>query len=92
MLYAIFNVTDIVPCADDDDQEECSAVLCRISFKSPKPVSFSAPITFKDELGNTFSLSVTACADNCLMTCYPFLAQHHTDHQIVCAQVCIKDA
>ena len=31
-------------------------------------------------------LPVTATADNCLLTCYPFLAQHRTDHQIVCEQ------
>lgn len=34
----------------------------------------------------SFKLSVTATADNCLMTCYPFLAQHRTDHQIVVEQ------
>lgn len=35
----------------------------------------------------SFKLMVTATADNCLLTCYPFLALHRTDYQIVCEQV-----
>ena len=36
---------------------------------------------------SSFSLMVTATADNCLLTCYPFLALHRDDHKIVCEQV-----
>ena len=85
-----FCASEIVPCSGDDGQEEHTSLLCRITFKSPKPVSFTKPVIFKDELGNSFSLLVSASADNCLLTCYPFLAQHRTDHQIVCAQVGTK--
>lgn len=34
----------------------------------------------------SFFLPVTATADNSLFTCFPFLAQHRMDHQIVCEQ------
>jgi len=34
-----------------------------------------------------FELPVTATADNCLFTCYPFLSQHRTDHTFICTQV-----
>jgi len=34
-----------------------------------------------------FELPVTATADNCLFTCYPFLSQHRSDHTFVCNQV-----
>ena len=34
----------------------------------------------------SFYLPVTATADNSLFTCFPFLAQHRMDHQIVCEQ------
>jgi len=30
---------------------------------------------------------VTATADNCLFTCYPFLSQHRSDHTFICKQV-----
>ena len=33
-----------------------------------------------------YELPVTATADNCLLTCYPFLAAHQTDFHIVCKQ------
>ena len=29
---------------------------------------------------------MTATADNCMLTCYPFVAQHRTDYQIVTEQ------
>ena len=33
-----------------------------------------------------YELAVTAIADNCLLSCYPFLAAHQTDFHIVCQQ------
>ena len=83
-LYSL----DIKPCSGTEAQVDPCALPCKVVFSSPKPVSFSQPIIFSDEEGNTFSLQVTATADNCLLTCYPFLALHRGDHQIVCEQVC----
>ena len=58
-----------------------------VRFESDRPVSLHAPLVFEDSLGNSYSLMVTATADNCILTCYPFLAQHRLDHQIVCEEV-----
>lgn len=33
-----------------------------------------------------YELPVTATADNCLFSCYPFLAAHQSDFHIVCEQ------
>ena len=33
-----------------------------------------------------YTIPVTATADNCLLTVYPFIAAHRNDHQIVCEQ------
>lgn len=33
-----------------------------------------------------YELPVTATADNCLLSCYPFLAAHQTDFHIICRQ------
>ncbi|XP_071954714.1 cilia- and flagella-associated protein 47-like isoform X2 [Antedon mediterranea] len=76
----------IQPCSGDDGQEEPFVLKCRVTFSSPKPVSFSQPIKFIDEIGNSFSIMVTATADNCLLTAYHFIAKHRTDYQIVTEQ------
>jgi len=44
-----------------------------VSFESSKPISFTANIDFMDEEGNRYSIPVTACADNCLITNQAFL-------------------
>ncbi|PIK38176.1 hypothetical protein BSL78_24987 [Apostichopus japonicus] len=67
-------------------QETPITLLCRINFSSPKPVSFTKAIKFVDSNGNSFSVPVTATADNCLLTAYPFVAQHRMDFQIVTEQ------
>ena len=90
MIYIILNIfaiTEVHPHSSDDENAPPSVLRCRVTFKSSRPVSFSQPVVFIDADGNMFSLMVTATADNCLLTCYPFLAQHRTDHQIVCEQV-----
>jgi len=85
-------VIEAFPLIHDDSvesSEEASMVAtirCRVSFKSPKPVSFSQHISFCDSLGNTFTLPVIATADNCILTCYPYLSRHSDGHQIVCAR------
>ncbi|XP_077977423.1 cilia- and flagella-associated protein 47-like [Glandiceps talaboti] len=76
----------IQPCCADDGDEEPFVLKCTVTFSSPKPVSFTQPITFQDSDGNSFSIQVTATADNCLLTAYPFIAKHRADHQIVTEQ------
>ncbi|KAK3775916.1 hypothetical protein RRG08_017206 [Elysia crispata] len=77
---------EVKPCSGTEAQVDPCALPCRVTFSSPKPVSFSHAIYFSDEAGQIFSIQVTATADNCLLTCYPFLALHRGDHQIVCEQ------
>ncbi|KAL3884217.1 hypothetical protein ACJMK2_030436, partial [Sinanodonta woodiana] len=77
---------EVKPCCGDEGQIEPYTMACKITFSCPKPVSFTAPIKFTLPDGKFFNLMVTATADNCLLTCYPFLAIHRTDHQIVCEQ------
>ncbi|CAL1538368.1 unnamed protein product [Lymnaea stagnalis] len=86
LTVTFLNGDEIMPCNGSEAQVDPCAIPCRVTFISPKPVSFQQPIVFCDEEGQTFSLQVTATADNCLLTCYPFLALHRGDHQIVCEQ------
>ena len=81
-------VAVVRPCCGDEGQIEPFCLPCKVTFSSPRPVSFAQNVRFKFPGCKTpFQLMVTATADNCLMTCYPFLALHRTDHQIVCEQV-----
>ncbi|XP_053397416.1 cilia- and flagella-associated protein 47-like isoform X4 [Mercenaria mercenaria] len=78
---------EVKPCCGDEGQIEPFSLPCKVTFASPKPVSFAENIIFTFEgCKKPFKLMVTATADNCLLTCYPFLALHRTDHQIVCEQ------
>ncbi|XP_063160761.1 cilia- and flagella-associated protein 47 [Candoia aspera] len=56
---------------------------CHVNFISSKPLSFLKNLFFVDEERNRFSLQVSATAENCLLTVYPYLAYHLTDQQIV---------
>ncbi|XP_033635373.1 cilia- and flagella-associated protein 47-like isoform X1 [Asterias rubens] len=76
----------IQPCCGDEGDEEPFILKCKVTFCSPRPVSFTQPVKFVDTEGNSFSIPVTATADNCLLTAYPFVAQHRTDFQIVTEQ------
>ncbi|XP_033113331.1 cilia- and flagella-associated protein 47-like isoform X2 [Anneissia japonica] len=76
----------IQPCSVDEGHQEPFILKCRVTFCSPRPVSFSQPIKFLDDMGNSFSIVVTATADNCLLTAYHFIAKHRTDYQIVTEQ------
>ncbi|XP_074785727.1 cilia- and flagella-associated protein 47 [Athene noctua] len=57
-------------------------LICQISFRSSRPVSFLGSMFFVDEEENRFSIQVAATAENCLLTLYPYLAFHHSDQQI----------
>lgn len=45
-----------------------------ITFKSRKPISFTADVDFLDEDARRFSIPVSGTADNCLLTLEPFMA------------------
>lgn len=74
----------IEACSGEDGQPDSVTLQCKLTFQCFKPVSFCSPIVFIDGYGNKFELPVTATADNCLLSNYPYLAQHRLDHQIVC--------
>uniref|UniRef100_A0A7N4PXI9 Cilia and flagella associated protein 47 n=1 Tax=Sarcophilus harrisii TaxID=9305 RepID=A0A7N4PXI9_SARHA len=58
-------------------------LIFHISFKSMKPVSFSADVLFLDDENNWFAVQVTAVAENCLLTVYPYLAYHSDDQKVI---------
>ncbi|XP_076799523.1 cilia- and flagella-associated protein 47-like isoform X2 [Clavelina lepadiformis] len=68
------------------DEKVSVNIPCVLTFSSHTPVSATVDIVLTDEAGRKFCLPVTATADNCLLTVYPFLAAHRNDHQIVCEQ------
>ncbi|KAG8136400.1 hypothetical protein E2320_004984, partial [Naja naja] len=61
----------------------CIGFSCHISFISSKPLSVLKNLFFVDEERNRFSIQVSATAENCLLTVYPYLACHLTNQQIV---------
>ncbi|XP_065057284.1 cilia and flagella-associated protein 47-like isoform X2 [Rhopilema esculentum] len=76
----------IQPCCQDFGEKEPFKMLCRISFESPKPVSFSTAIEFVTDQ-DRHPLHVMATADNCILSCYKFLATHQTDFHIICEEL-----
>ncbi|XP_075394462.1 cilia- and flagella-associated protein 47 [Tenrec ecaudatus] len=60
-----------------------SKIPCQLSFRSSKPVSFFTKILFGDGNKNWFSLPVTATADNCILTTYPYIAYHLDSQKII---------
>ncbi|XP_027672760.2 cilia- and flagella-associated protein 47 [Falco cherrug] len=70
---------DIVLSSDGTNKE----LICHISFRSSRPVSFLGDMFFIDEEENRFSIQVAATAENCLLTLYPYLAFHHSNQQII---------
>ncbi|XP_058441727.1 cilia- and flagella-associated protein 47 isoform X2 [Marmota monax] len=58
-------------------------LFCHLSFKSSKPVSFFTNLLFYDDRDNWFSLPVTATAENCILTIYPYLAIHLDKQKII---------
>ncbi|XP_074889637.1 cilia- and flagella-associated protein 47 [Buteo buteo] len=69
---------DIVLSSDGTNEE----LICHISFRSSRPMSFLGNMFFIDEEENRFSIQVAATAENCLLTLYPYLAFHRSDQQI----------
>ncbi|XP_022363689.1 cilia- and flagella-associated protein 47 [Enhydra lutris kenyoni] len=60
-----------------------AALTCHLSFRSSKPVSFFTDILFYDNRNNWFLLPVTATAENCLLTIYPYMATHLDKQTII---------
>uniref|UniRef100_A0A9L0INA6 Calponin-homology (CH) domain-containing protein n=1 Tax=Equus asinus TaxID=9793 RepID=A0A9L0INA6_EQUAS len=58
-------------------------LICQLSFKSSKPVSFIANVLFCDSRNKWFSLPVTATAENCILTIYPYMATHLDKQKII---------
>ncbi|XP_059013719.1 cilia- and flagella-associated protein 47 [Mustela lutreola] len=64
-----------------------AALTCHLSFRSSKPVSFFTDILFYDNRNNWFLLPVTATAENCLLTIYPYMATHLDKQTIILKDV-----
>ncbi|XP_036083014.1 cilia- and flagella-associated protein 47 isoform X3 [Rousettus aegyptiacus] len=58
-------------------------LTCCFSFKSSKPVSFFTHVLFYDNRDNRFLLPVTATAENCMLTTYPYIAVHRDMQDII---------
>ncbi|XP_072900577.1 cilia- and flagella-associated protein 47-like [Hemitrygon akajei] len=59
------------------------SITCCITFSSFVPISINMDVIFMDQEKERVKLSVSASADNCLLTLYRYLALHHADQQIV---------
>lgn len=68
--------------------------FCRNSFPRLHVSAFVMIMTLTFFLAACrYELPVTATADNCLFSCYPFLSAHQTDFHIICEQqgISIRD-
>ncbi|XP_072116671.1 cilia- and flagella-associated protein 47-like [Mobula birostris] len=59
------------------------SLTCCITFSSFVPISINMDVIFIDQEKQRVKLSVSASADNCLLTLYRYLALHQADQQIV---------
>ena len=55
-------------------QHSVPSIPMTVSFQSDKPLSFSTVIAITDSLGNSHSITVSACTDNSVFTLYPTLS------------------
>ncbi|XP_042368969.1 cilia- and flagella-associated protein 47-like isoform X1 [Plectropomus leopardus] len=60
-----------------------ASLICSVSFSSTIPLSLGTTITFTDHLHNRFKVNLSAIADNCLLTVWPYMALHRSEQQIV---------
>ncbi|KAF1778345.1 hypothetical protein GQ600_12334 [Phytophthora cactorum] len=54
----------------------CPSLPVELRFSSTSSVAFNARVEFFDADGNSFTLPVAGCAENCLFTNYTFLQAH----------------
>ncbi|XP_074521086.1 cilia- and flagella-associated protein 47-like [Halichoeres trimaculatus] len=71
--------------SQNQDQSGISktSLSCCVLFYSDVPLSLCTTITFTDHLHNKFKVQLCAIADNSLLTAWPYMALHRSDHQIV---------
>ncbi|XP_055987073.1 cilia- and flagella-associated protein 47 [Sorex fumeus] len=60
-----------------------SPLTCRLAFKSSKSVSLFSNVRFSSMAHRWFSLPVSATAENCILTIYPYMALHIDEQKIV---------
>lgn len=48
----------------------------QLSFRASKPVSFSCVMDVYDADGGHYPLPISGCADNCLLTNFPFVGAY----------------
>ncbi|XP_049622847.1 cilia- and flagella-associated protein 47 [Suncus etruscus] len=58
-------------------------LTCRLSFRSSKSVSLFMDVRYGSEESNWFPLPVSATAENCILTIYPYMALHIDEQKIV---------
>ncbi|XP_070567350.1 cilia- and flagella-associated protein 47-like [Ptychodera flava] len=71
-----------LPDIEMDDGSTLSVLS--VTFQKDRP--FNHAVLMMAMRNHFFSIPVTATADNCLLTAYPFIAKHRADHQIVTEQ------
>ncbi|KAM8753166.1 cilia- and flagella-associated protein 47 [Rhynchonycteris naso] len=60
-----------------------TALTCRLIFRSSKPVSFFSSVFVCDSGGNKFLLPITATAENCILTYYPYMAVNCKENIVI---------
>ncbi|XP_059183828.1 cilia- and flagella-associated protein 47-like [Centropristis striata] len=66
-----------------NQEPNVTSLTCSVAFCAALPLSLCTTITFTDHLHNRFKMKLRATADNCLLTVWPYMALHHSMHQIV---------
>lgn len=54
----------------------CTSVPVEVQFSSTSSVAFNGQLEFFDTEGHVFSLPISGCTENCLLTNYSFLQSH----------------
>ncbi|XP_053738274.1 cilia- and flagella-associated protein 47-like [Synchiropus splendidus] len=60
------------------NEQRRSSLKCLVTFYSAAPLSVCCTITFTDQFNNRFKVKVCATSDNCLLTLWPYLAEHNS--------------
>ncbi|XP_031708292.1 cilia- and flagella-associated protein 47 [Anarrhichthys ocellatus] len=71
------------PVGIQNQEANVTSLACSVSFCSAIPLSLCTAITFTDHLHNKFKVTLCAIADNCVLTVWPYMAQHRSELQIV---------
>ncbi|XP_034461453.1 cilia- and flagella-associated protein 47-like [Hippoglossus hippoglossus] len=61
-----------------------TCLICSVSCSSAVPLSLCTNITFTEQhFNNRFKVKLSAIADNCVLTVWPYMALHRSEQQIV---------